>query len=79
MGTTSPGLKAVVRGEGQKAGVINRLVAVISGHHDFHVVVQTGGCQPAEILKRADVLPDGGGKVLRLDKRTYWRREYAST
>src|SRR6516162_2313913 len=35
----SPGLKAIVGGEGQKAGVVNRLVAVISGHYDFHVVV----------------------------------------
>ena len=66
MGAACPGLKAVVRGEGQKAGVVNRLVAVITSHHYFHVVVQTGGGQTTEVLEGADVFADGGGKVLRL-------------
>src|SRR5215467_16081921 len=52
MRAASPGLKAVVSGKGQKAGVVNGLVAIISGHHNFHVVVYAGDAQTTEILKR---------------------------
>src|SRR3984893_18832225 len=51
-----------------ESGVVNRLVTVITSHHDFHVVVQTGGGQTTQVLKRADVFSDRGGKVLPLHK-----------
>jgi len=62
----SPGLKAIVGSEGQKTGVVNRLVAIIAGHYDFHVVVQTSSGQTTEVRKSADMFADGGGEVLRL-------------
>src|SRR6185295_14120930 len=66
MRTASPWLKAIMRGEGEKASVVDRLIAIIAGDHDFHVVVETGGSQAAEILEGADVFANGGGKVLSL-------------
>ena len=63
-----PWLKPVVRGEGQKSGVVDRLVAIVARHHDFHVVVQAGGRRASQILKRSHVFSDGRGKVLCLYK-----------
>ena len=65
MRPAGPGLKAVMRGEGQKARVVDRLIPVITGHHDLHVVVQTGGGGTLQVVEGAHVFPDGGGKVLR--------------
>jgi hypothetical protein len=55
-----------MRGEREEPGVVNRLLAVIAGNHDFHVVVETGGAQTIEVFESADVFPDRGRKVLRL-------------
>src|SRR6058998_642530 len=41
--STSPGPKAVVGGKGQKASVVNRLLAIPGLHHNFHVVIETRG------------------------------------
>src|SRR2546426_7354057 len=43
MRAASPWLKAIVRGERQKASVVDRLGSVITGHLKFHGVVQAGG------------------------------------
>jgi len=43
MRPAGPWLKSIMCGEGQKAGVIDGLVTVITGHYDLHVVVQAGG------------------------------------
>jgi hypothetical protein len=75
MGTTGPGLITVMRSEGEEAGVVDRLLAVIASHHDIHVVVETSGAQAAEILESTHVFPDRSGKSLVSTNRTYWRRE----
>src|ERR1041385_4745178 len=68
MRSTSPGLETIMGRECQKAGVINGLVAVVTGDHNFHVVVQTGGGQSLEVGESADVFADRGGEILRLHK-----------
>ena len=55
---------AVVRGEGQEAGVVDRLVALVTGHHDLHIVVQAGGGHAAQVLEGPHVLADRGLEVL---------------
>ena len=65
MRPAGPGLETVMRGEGQKAGVIDGLVAVVTGHYHLHVVVQTGGGQTLKVFEGADMFANGGGKVLR--------------
>jgi hypothetical protein len=68
MRPAGPGLKSVVGGEGQKAGVIDGLVTVITGHYDLHVVVQAGGRYTLKIIESAHMFADCGGKVLRFDE-----------
>src|SRR5262245_26161955 len=68
MRPASPGLETIMRCECQKAGVIDGLVAVITGDHDFHVVVQTGGGRSLKVGESADVFADGGSEILRLHK-----------
>ena len=53
-----PWLKTVVWGEGQKARVVDRLVTVVTGHHDLHVVVQTGAGQTLQVIEGANVFAD---------------------
>ena len=64
MRPASPWLKPVVCGEGQKAGVIDGLVTVVTGYHDLHVVVQAGGRQTLQVIEGANMFADRGGKVL---------------
>ena len=52
-------------GEGQKVRVVDGLIPVITGHHDLHVVVQTGGGGTLQVAEGADVFADGSGEVLR--------------
>ena len=61
-----PYLVAVVRGERQEAGVVDRLVALVAGHHDLHIVVETGGGHAAQVREGPHVLADRGLEVLRL-------------
>src|SRR6516165_7147977 len=68
MGTAGPGLETIVCGEGQEAGVVNGLIAVITGDHHFHVVVETGGCCSLKVLESAHVFTYGDGEILRFDK-----------
>ena len=63
-----PWLKTVMRGEGKKASIINRLITVIIRHDHFHVVVEAGGRQSLKIFECANVFADGGCKILRLHK-----------
>jgi len=58
----------VVRGECQEPRVVHRLVAVVAGHHDLHVVVQARGGHTAQVRKRPHVLADRGREILRLDE-----------
>jgi Family of unknown function (DUF5372) len=51
--------------EGQKARVVDGLIPVVTGHHDFHVVVQAGGCGTLQVFEGADMFTDRDGKVLR--------------
>src|SRR5271170_4301806 len=60
--------KAVMGRERQEPRVVDGLVAVITAHHDFHVVIETGRRDSSQVLERADVLADGRGKVLGLDE-----------
>src|SRR5260370_15049751 len=62
-------LEAVMRGEGQKARIVQRPVLVVLQHYDLHVVVKTDRGHAAKIREGADVLADRGGEVLRLDER----------
>ena len=68
MRPAGPWLKTVMGGESEKAGVIDGLVAVVTGHHHLHVVVETGRGQSLEVFEGADMFADGGGEVLRLHK-----------
>jgi len=52
-----------VRGEGQEAGVVDRFVVFVAGHHDLHVVVETCGCHAAEVFEGPHVLADRGLQV----------------
>ena len=54
----------VVRGESQKAGVVNRQIRLVTGHHDLHIVVQANGRHAAQMLEGLHVLADCGGEVL---------------
>src|SRR5208282_3045031 len=40
---TGPDFVAVVCGEGEEAGVVDWLLALIAVHHDLHVIVEAGG------------------------------------
>src|SRR5580658_8090840 len=64
MRAAGPWLKAVMRGESKKASVIDRLVAVITRYHYFHVVGETSRSQSLEVFEGADVFADGGRKIL---------------
>ena len=59
---------AIVRGEGQEAGVVDRLVVLPARDDDLHVVVQAGGGQTPQMLEGPDVLADRGLEVLPLGK-----------
>src|SRR6516165_2870790 len=54
--------------ERQEPGVVDRLVAVVATHYDFHVVIKTSRSDSAQMLEGADVLADGRGEILALDE-----------
>ena len=54
--------------ERQEPRVVDRLVAVVTAHHDFHVVIKTSRRDSAQVLEGADVLADGRGEILALDE-----------
>src|SRR5271167_905499 len=60
--------KTVMGCKPQKSSVVNRLVAVVSTYHDFHVVIKTSRGHSSQVFKCADVFADRGGEVLRLDE-----------
>jgi len=64
----SPGPEAVVRGEGQKAWVVERFAVLVILHDHLEVVVQAGGRHAAQMVEGGDVLPERGVKILTLDK-----------
>jgi len=73
LGLTAPhpaGLRreAVVRGEGQELGVVQRPLVAVTQHHHLHVVVRAGGGHAAQMLEGADVFAQGGRQVLCLDE-----------
>jgi hypothetical protein len=55
-----------MRGESQKAGVVDRLVAVVASHYHFHVVVKTSRRQTFKVFEGANVFAEGGREILRL-------------
>jgi hypothetical protein len=57
--------EAIMRGEGQESGVVDRLAVFVPGHDDLHVVVQAGGRGPAKVLEGPHVLAERGLQVLR--------------
>src|SRR5208283_670619 len=61
-----PYLVTVVRGERQETGVVDRLVALVTGYHDLHVVVQAGGGHAAKVLKGPHVFTDRRLEILGL-------------
>ena len=63
-GTAGHRPEAVMRGEGQKAGVVDRLVAVVTRHDDLHVIVETGGGHASKVLEGPHVFADRGLHVL---------------
>ena len=54
--------------ERQEPWVVHRFVAVVTAHHDFHVVIKTGCRDSTQMLEGADVLANGGGKILAFDE-----------
>ena len=51
-------------GEGEKAGVIDGLVAVITCYYHFHVVVETSRRQSLEVFEGAGMFAYGGREIL---------------
>ena len=64
MRPAGPWLEAVMSGESEKAGVIDGLVAVVTGYYHLHVVVETGRRQSLEVFEGAGVFADGGREIL---------------
>jgi hypothetical protein len=64
MRPAGPWLEAVMSGEGEEAGIIDRLVAVVTGDYHFHVVIETSRRQSLEIFEGADVFANGGREIL---------------
>jgi transposase len=64
-GTAGRRPEAVMRGEGQQASIVDRLVAFVTRHHDLHVVVEAGCRHSPKVLEGAEVLTDRGFQVLR--------------
>jgi hypothetical protein len=60
--------EAVVRGEGEELGVVQRPLVAVPQHHHLHVVVQTGGSDAPQVLKGANVFAQGGRQILRRDE-----------
>ena len=60
--------EAVVRGEGQELGVVQRAVGVVPEHHGLEVVVQADAGHAAQMMERVYVLAQGGRQIHRLDK-----------
>ena len=67
-GTASHGAKAVMGRECQESWIVDRVVAVVVAHDDFHVVIKARRRDPAQVLEGADVLADGCGEILSLDE-----------
>ncbi len=67
-GTAGHRTVTVVRGEGQEARIIDRLVVFVPGDHDFHAVVETGRGDTAQVLEGLNVLPLRRLHVLRFDE-----------
>ena len=63
-----PGPEAVVRGEGQEARVVDRLVVLVALHHHLEVVVQAGGGHAAQVREGGHVLPQRRVEVLADDE-----------
>src|SRR5436305_15347905 len=63
-----PRSKAVVRGERQEARIVDRLVVLVTLHHDLEVVIQTGRGHSAQVRESGDVLAEGGVEVLAGDE-----------
>src|SRR6516165_12061904 len=66
--SAGPWLKSVMCSESQKPRVIDGLIAVVTSHHDLHVVVQAGGGHTLQVIESADMFTDRSGKVLRFYK-----------
>ena len=59
--------EAVVRGEGEELGVVQRAVGVVPEHHRFEVVVQADAGDAAQVMEGMHVLAQGRQQVHRLD------------
>ena len=66
--TTGPRPEAIVRGERQEAGVVDRLAVLPPRDDHLHVVVQALGRQTSQMPEGPDVLADRGLEVLPLGK-----------
>ncbi len=60
--------EAIVRGEGEELGIVERPFIAVPQHHNLHVVVQAGSGHTAQMFKSADVLAQSGRQVLGLDE-----------
>ena len=62
------GAEAIVRGEGEELGIVQRAVGVTPEHHGLEVVVQADARHAAQVMKRPHMLALGRHQVHRLDK-----------
>ena len=60
--------EAVVRGEGEELGVVERAVGVMPQHHRFEVVVQADAGDAAQVMEGMHVLAQRRRQVHRLDE-----------
>src|SRR5215204_6806176 len=57
-----------MRCEGQKPCVVDGFSVLIVGHHDLHVVVETGGGQSLKMSEGSDMFADRGNEILRFNE-----------
>jgi len=60
--------EAVVRGEGEELGVVERAVGIMTQHHRFEVVVQADAGDAAQVMESMHVFAQGRRQIHRLDE-----------
>ena len=65
---TRLGPETVVRGQGEKLGIVENALGVVTQHDRLEVVVQTDACDAAEVMKGVYVFTQGRWQIHRLDE-----------
>src|SRR5207302_7121866 len=60
--------EAVVRGEGEELGIVERAVGIVTQHHRFEVVVEANVRHATQVTEGVYMLTQGCGEIHRLDE-----------